>query len=83
MHRMHRLILLFSVSALAVIQPAVAQFEVSPDHFDNTRVAQTEQSARAEQKLRKSIAEEQSLLESYAGANSPRKPSRWRTCARK
>ena len=67
MHRMHRLILLFSVSALAVIQPAAAQFEIAPDHFDNTRVTQTEQSARAEQNLRKSIAEEQSLLERYEG----------------
>ena len=67
MHRMHRLILLFSVSAVAAIQPASAQFEVAPDHFDNARVAQTEQSARAEQKLRESIAEEQSLLDNYAG----------------
>jgi hypothetical protein len=67
MHRMHRLILLFSVSALAAIQPASAQFEVAPDHFDNARSAQTEQSARAEQNLRESIAEEQSLLDNYAG----------------
>ncbi len=65
MHRMHRLILLFSVSALAAIQPASAQFEVAPDHFDNPRVAQTEQSARAEQNLRERIAEEQSLLDNY------------------
>ena len=67
MHRMHRLILLFSVSALAAIQPASAQFEVAPDHFDNARIAQTEQSARAEQNLRENIAEEQSLLDNYAG----------------
>jgi hypothetical protein len=67
MHRMHRLILLFSVSALAAIQPASAQFEVAPDHFDNARSTQTEQSARAEQKLKENIAEEQSLLDNYAG----------------
>jgi hypothetical protein len=67
MHRMHRLILLFSVSALAAIQPAFAQFEVAPDHFDNARSAQTEQSVRAEQNLKESIAEEQSLLDNYAG----------------
>jgi len=67
MHRMHRLFLLFSVSALAAIQPASAQFEVAPDHFDNARIAQTEQSARAEQNLNESIAEEQSLLDNYAG----------------
>ena len=66
MHRMHRLILLFSVSAVAAIQPAAAQFEVAPDHFDNARSAQTEQSARAEQDLREHIAEEQSLLDNYA-----------------
>jgi hypothetical protein len=41
MHCLHRLILLFSVSALATIQPAVAQFEVSPDHFDDHPIAQT------------------------------------------
>ncbi len=67
MHRMHRLILIFSVSAVAAIQPASAQFEVAPDHFDNARSAQTEQSARAEQNLKESIAEEQSLLDNYAG----------------
>jgi hypothetical protein len=67
MHRMHRLILLFSVSALAAIQPAAAQFEVSPDHFDNPPIAQTPQSARAEQKLRESIAEEQAMLDHLAG----------------
>lgn len=67
MHRMHRLILLFSVTAPAAIQPASAQFEVAPDHFDNARIAQTEQSVRAEQNLRENIAEEQSLLDKYAG----------------
>jgi len=66
MHRMHRLILIFSVSALAAIQPAAAQFEVSPDHFDNPRVAQTLQSTRAEQNLKESIAEEQTMLDQYA-----------------
>jgi len=67
MHRMHRLILLFSVSALATIQPAAAQFEVSPDHFDSRPIAQTPQSARAQQKLQETIAEEQAMLDKYAG----------------
>jgi hypothetical protein len=67
MHRMHRLIFLFSVSALAAVQPAAAQFEVAPDHFDNARIAQTEQSARAQQNLMETIAEEQSLLDHYEG----------------
>ena len=67
MHCMHRLILLFSVSALAAIQPAAAQFEVSPDHFDKPAIARTPQSTRAEQKLKESIAEEHTLLDNYAG----------------
>jgi hypothetical protein len=67
MHCLHRLILLFSVSALATIQPAVAQFEVSPDHFDDHPIAQTPPSPRAQQKLRERIAEEQALLDNYAG----------------
>ena len=66
MHRMHRLIVFLSVSALAAIQPAAAQFEVAPDHFDQAQRVQTAQSAREEQKLRESIAEEQAVLESYA-----------------
>jgi hypothetical protein len=66
MHRMHRLILIFSVLALAATQPAVAQFEVAPDHFDLSAKAQTAQFAREEQKLRESIAEEQAVLEGYA-----------------
>jgi|GEM_PF-1539294 hypothetical protein len=67
MHRMHRLIVIFSVTALAVIQPAVAQFEVSPDHFDNPANAPSPQAARAEQKLKQSIADEQAALDNYAG----------------
>lgn len=66
MHRIHRLILFFSVAALAAIQPAAAQFEVSPDHFDDPHIAQTPEAVRAEQKLRDNIAEEQALLDSYA-----------------
>jgi hypothetical protein len=66
MHRMHRLIEIFFVLALAATQPAAAQFEVSPDHFDQSPNIQTAQSAREEQKLRESIAEEQAVLESYA-----------------
>jgi len=66
MHRMHRLIVFLSVSALAAIQPAAAQFEVAPDHFDQTQRVQTAQSAREEKQLRESIAEEQAVLESYA-----------------
>lgn len=66
MHRMHRLIVFLSISGLAAIQPAVAQFEVSPDHFDSSPVAQTPQYARAEHKLKESIAEEQALLDRYA-----------------
>lgn len=65
MHCMHRLIFLFSVFALATIQPAAAQFEVSPDHFDRPAVPQTQQSMRAEQKLKDNIADEQALLQSY------------------
>jgi len=66
MHRMHRLIVFLSVSALAAIQPAAAQFEVAPDHFDQTQRVQTAQSGREEKKLRESIAEEQAVFESYA-----------------
>jgi hypothetical protein len=67
LHRMHRLIVIFSVTALAVIQPAVAQFEVSPDHFDNPASAPSPQAARAEQKLKQSITDEQAALDNYAG----------------
>ena len=67
MHRMHRLILFFFVTALAVIQPAAAQFEVAPDHFDNPGIAPTAESARAQQNLRENIADEQALLDNYAG----------------
>jgi hypothetical protein len=65
MHCMHRLIITFSVFVLAAIQPAVAQFEVSPDHFDQVRIVPTPQSARAEEKLKQSITEEMALLKSY------------------
>jgi hypothetical protein len=65
MRCMHRLILIFSVTALAVTQPAAAQFEVAPDHFDSPRSAQTQASARAEQKLQESMADEQALLDHY------------------
>lgn len=66
MHRMHRLIEIFFVLALAATQPAAAQFEVSPDHFDQAAKVQTAQSAREELRLRESIAEEQAVLENYA-----------------
>ena len=62
---MHRLMITFSVFVLASIQPVVAQFEVSPDHFDQVRIGQTAQAARAEEKLKQSITEEMALLESY------------------
>ena len=62
---MHRLMMIFSVFVLAAIQPAVAQFEVSPDHFDQVRIGQTAQAARAEEKLKQSITEEMALLKSY------------------
>jgi hypothetical protein len=63
---MHRLILIFSVLALAATQPAAAQFEVAPDHFDQSLNIQTAQSASGEQKLEESIAEEQAVHEGYA-----------------
>jgi hypothetical protein len=62
---MHRLMITFSVFALAAIQPVVAQFEVSPDHFDQVRIGQSAQAARAEEKLKQSITEEMALLKSY------------------
>jgi len=62
---MHRLMITFSVFVLASIQPVVAQFEVSPDHFDQVRIGQTAQAARAEEKLKQSITEEIALLKSY------------------
>jgi len=62
---MHRLMITFSVFVLASIQPVVAQFEVSPDHFDQVRMVQTAQAARAEEKLKESITEEMALLKSY------------------
>ena len=62
---MHRLMITFSVFVLASIQPVVAQFEVSPDHFDQVRIVQTAQAARAEEKLKESITEEMALLKSY------------------
>ena len=65
MHCMHRLMMTFSVFTLAATQPVVAQFEVSPDHFDQPRSVETAQSARAEEKLKQSITEETALLESY------------------
>lgn len=65
MHCMHRLMMTVSVFTLAATQPVVAQFEVSPDHFDQVRIAQTAQAARAEEKLKQSITEEMALLESY------------------
>ena len=65
MHCMHRLIITFSVFVLVAIQPVVAQFEVSPDHFDQVRIVQTAQSTRAEEKLKQSITEEMALLKSY------------------
>ena len=65
MHCMHRLMMTFSVFVLAATQPVVAQFEVSPDHFDQVRIVQTPQSARAEEKLKQGITEEMALLKSY------------------
>jgi len=65
MHCIHRLMMTFSVFVLAATQPVVAQFEVSPDHFDQVRIVQTAQSTRAEEKLKQSITEEMALLKSY------------------
>lgn len=65
MHCMHRLMMTFFVFVLAATQPVVAQFEVSPDHFDQVRIVQTAQSKRAEEKLKQSITEEMALLKSY------------------
>ena len=65
MHCMHRLMIIFCVFASAAIQPVAAQFGVSPDHFDESLIVQTPQSARAQERLKQSISEEMALLESY------------------